>query len=139
MKNVLSLLRSDEAQGIFRRQGLEAVYLFGSHGQGCEDAASDIDIAVLFPGDGDAVYRFGRINALQQELKPLLPRALDLVSLNDADPLLAFEAVIRGKEVYARDEDRCFLYELLVRHRYEESCHIQDIFTRALKERLGVE
>ncbi len=39
---------------------------------------------------------------------------------------------------YMRDRDQSFLYELIVRHQYEEHLRIQEIFTQALKRRLGV-
>ena len=61
-----------------------------------------------------------------------------MLSLNDASPIVAFEAVIRGKNVYAADEEKLLLYELSLRHRFEESRHIQSFFTQALREKLGI-
>ncbi|MBM4046295.1 MAG: nucleotidyltransferase domain-containing protein [Planctomycetes bacterium] len=138
MIDMASILRSPAAQEIFRRHRLEAVYLFGSYADGRADAASDVDLAVLFPPEGRPIDRFDKTVALDQELKPLVGKPLEIVPLNDANPLLAFEAVIRGKTVYARDEDECILYELRLRHHYEEFCHIQDFFTQAMKEKLGI-
>jgi predicted nucleotidyltransferase len=138
MKDMATILRSPAAQEIFQRHRLEAVYLFGSYADGRADAASDVDLAVLFPPDGSPTDRFDGTVALDLELKPLVGAPLEIVPLNDASPLLAFEAVIRGKTVYTRDEEECVLYELRLRHHYEEFYHIQDFFTQALKEKLGV-
>jgi len=76
--------------------------------------------------------------ALEAELRPLVNVRMDLICLNDSNPLLAYEAVVRGLTVYTRDRDQTFLYELLVRHLYEEHLHVQAIFTEAMKRRLGV-
>ena len=135
-EDVLSVLRGEEAQRIFRDHRLTAAYLFGSHVQGCADSRSDIDIAVLFGPGGDAGRRFDETTSIQLELKPLLGTPLDIVSLNDANALVAFEAVCRGKEVSSSGGDEQILYELRLRHRYEEFRHIQDIFTQALRDKL---
>ena len=140
---VLIVLCSDAVQGILRRHSVEDAYLFGSRARGSARVSSDADVAVRFPRGGDAASRFEKIVALERELKPLLGvsmdgASMDLVCLNDAPPLLAFEAVVRGQMVYARDRDSSFLYELLVRHQNEEHLHMQEIFTEAMKRRLGV-
>lgn len=138
MDPMLSILQSEPAIQAFLRHSIEDVYLFGSRARGSAQASSDADIAVRFPRTGDATSRFATIVALEADLSQLVQLPMDLVCLNDADPLLAFEAVVRGQTVYTRDKDQSFLYELLVRHRYEEHLHMQEIFTRALKRRLGV-
>lgn len=138
MVDVLSILKSEAAQSIFQRYDLEAIYLFGSYAHGRADSGSDVDIAVLFPPGGSPTQRFQRATTLQWELKPLLNLPLDIVPLNDANPLLAFEGVMRGKMVYARDADDLFRYEMRVRHCSEDDCHILDFYTQALREELGV-
>ena len=137
-EDLLPVLRGESARRIFGKYELKAVYLFGSHARECADAQSDIDIAVLFASGGDAAQRFQQTTALQLDLKSLLPGPIDIVSLNDANPLVAFEAVCRGKDIYAGDEDERIFYELALRHRYDEFRHIQDIFTKALSEKLKV-
>ncbi|MBI4601254.1 MAG: nucleotidyltransferase domain-containing protein [Planctomycetes bacterium] len=138
MADVFDVLSCSATRAIFDRSGAGAVYLFGSRATGRAGPSSDVDLGVLFPPGGDAGSRFDGLVALERELKPLLPVPLDLVSLLDADALLQFEAVVRGRLVYSRDEEAAFLHELRVRHGYEEFCHIQEIFTEAMKRRLGV-
>jgi predicted nucleotidyltransferase len=138
MDPVLSILRSDPAREIFASHSVEDAFLFGSRARGSAQDSSDADVAVRFPKTGDAASRFAKLGAFEDDLKPLVGVPMDLVCLNDANPLLAFEAVVRGQTVYTRDRDQSFLYELLVRHRYEDYLHMQEIFTQALKRRLGL-
>lgn len=135
---VLQALRSTAAADILRRHDVEDAYLFGSRARGKATTASDVDVAVRFAGTGDGVSRLENLAAVEASLKPLLKVPADFICLNDASPLLAFEAVVRGQSVYTRDADQSFLYEVLVRHRYEEHLHAQAIFTEAMKRRLGV-
>ncbi|MBM4087779.1 MAG: nucleotidyltransferase domain-containing protein, partial [Planctomycetes bacterium] len=79
MIDMASILRSPAAQEIFRRHRLEAVYLFGSYADGRADAASDVDLAVLFPPEGRPIDRFDKTVALDQELKPLVGKPLEIV------------------------------------------------------------
>jgi predicted nucleotidyltransferase len=117
---------------------VEDAYLFGSRARGNATAESDVDIAIRFAGTGDVVSRLESLAAVEADLKPLLEAPVDFICLDDASPLLAFEAVVRGQSVYTSNVDRSFLYEVLVRHRYEEYLHVQEIFTESLKRRLGV-
>jgi predicted nucleotidyltransferase len=135
---VLAALRSSAAADILHRHGVADAFLFGSRARGSATPASDADVAIRFTHPGDAVSRLGRLAAVEAELKPLIAAPVDFICLNDASPLLAFEAVIRGETVYMRDRDHSFRHELLVRHRYEEYLHAQAIFTEAMKRRLGV-
>lgn len=138
MDPVLSTLRSAPVEEVLLRHGVEDAYLFGSRARGAAQPASDIDIAIRFPRAGDAATRFDKLVALEADLKPHLSVPMDLVCVNDVAPILAFEAVVRGITVYSRDQDQTFLYEVLVRHRYEDELHILEIFTEAMKRRLGV-
>jgi predicted nucleotidyltransferase len=135
---VFQALRSGDAARIFRRHAVEDAFLFGSRATGKATTESDVDVAIRFAGTGDGASRLDRLAAVETDLKSLLEAPADFICLNDASPLLAFEAVVRGQSVYAPDPDRSFLHELLVRHRYEEYLHVQAIFIEALKRRLGV-
>jgi predicted nucleotidyltransferase len=134
----LQALRSPAAARIFGRHAVEDAYLFGSRARDKATTESDVDIAIRFAGTGDVVSRLESLAAVEADLKPLLQAPGDFICLDDASPLLAFEAVVRGQSVYTSNADRSFLYEVLVRHRYEEYLHVQAIFTESLKRRLGV-
>lgn len=137
-QNIFQILTSPKAQSVFARHRLAAVYLFGSHAEGRATARSDVDLAVLFEDDGSPSARLDTTTTLQLELKRIVPAPMEIVSLNDASPLVEFEATVHGTAVYGRDDDEAALYELRVRGRYDEFRHIQDIFTDALREKLGV-
>ncbi len=135
--DILKILRSEAASEVFRKEDVEAGYLFGSRAAGRATAESDIDLAVLFAGRGDPARRFRATSAIRLALQPLLPASIDIVSLDDADPLVAFEAFIEGKEVFHREGADLFAAEMRLRRRFEEACHIQRFYTDALRERLG--
>jgi len=135
-EDILAILESEEVREIFLRQAVDGAYLFGSRASGKADRESDIDLAVLFGGRGDPAGRFEAITAISLALQPLLPAPLDILALDDADPIVAFDAVIGGREVYRRDGADLFPEEMRIRRRYDEARHIQGFFTAALRERV---
>lgn len=74
-------------------------WLFGSVANGRAMLDSDVDVAVWF----DEGYTFADIARLQGDLESLLQRSVDVVALNDANPLVALEAV-NGLAVWAVSE-----------------------------------
>ncbi|MBI3923967.1 MAG: nucleotidyltransferase domain-containing protein, partial [Armatimonadetes bacterium] len=117
--------------------GVRAAYLFGSRARGEQSPHSDHDLAVLF-GSLTPMERMDRIVRLKTRLEKLLETDVDLVSLDDAPPLLAWEAVIQGKVLFCGDFDELFAFEKRVRARYEDLAASQRFFTQARRERLGL-
>ncbi len=99
-----------------RVPGIVGGWLFGSARQGDIRVGGDVDIGVLFavkPG----------LDALA-ECRARLQMALgfddiDLVSLNDASPILRFEALC-GTRIHCADEDRCAEFASLTAREYED-------------------
>jgi predicted nucleotidyltransferase len=114
-------------------------FLFGSRARGQEHAASDVDIAVLLPDSVGCIARLERATALAAELSRRLELRADVVVLNEAGPLLRFEAVIRGKTVLGPDLDEVFQYEQRVRMEFEDFRHIQRFFVAEHRRRLGLD
>lgn len=83
---------------VARRWGLRYVVLYGSRAEGYAGPHSDYDLAVR-AGRGLGLRERG---ALFSELESCLPPGarLDLVLLDDWDPVLAWEALGRGKLIY---------------------------------------
>lgn len=118
--------------------GVRLAYLFGSRAQGQARTNSDYDVAVLLPDGLSNLERFDRAVTLETSLRKLIGEPLDLIVLNDAGPVLAFEAVIRGRLLLAYPVEEVFRYEQFVRQRYEDFSYSQRFFTAARRERLGL-
>jgi predicted nucleotidyltransferase len=93
-------------------QGVDAVYLFGSHAAGRAHAESDIDIAVLL---NRSVYRTAEERftvrlAIIAHLGERLGASVDIVILNDAPPLLGRAIVTDGRAAVVYDAERDHAY-----------------------------
>lgn len=112
-------------------------FLFGSRAHGSAHPGSDTDLAFWFE-DGSALERLDRLAALEPELRRLAGGPVDLVSLQDAGPALAYEAVIRGRVLYRVSLEELFRLEQQVRSRYEDLVASQRFFTAARRARMGL-
>jgi predicted nucleotidyltransferase len=80
-----------------------AAYLFGSYATGEARPESDVDVAVLLSGTDD-MERFERRLRLMGEVEEALGRRpADVVVLNDAPPLLAYQVLRYGRLIFERD------------------------------------
>jgi len=91
--------------------------VFGSAQNGTVQPGSDLDIGLLFPErlSGDAFLAF------YSELCEAVPdiEVIDVVSLNDANPILAFEA-INGRFLVKNDMEKAAEFVSLVCREYED-------------------
>src|SRR5690242_17951895 len=79
-----------------------AVVLFGSAVTGRLRAESDIDLAVLFV-HGHVPDDFALL-ALRGELEQIARRDVDLIVLNGASPIIAYQAIKNGQLLFCRDQ-----------------------------------
>ena len=94
-----------------------AVWAFGSAQEGLVRVGSDVDIAILFqtrPSLDD------QLDLLAQIQKRLQVEDIDLVILNEANPILAFEAV-SGHLLFCRNIGRRAEFVSLVAREYEDA------------------
>jgi len=90
---------------------LIAVYLFGSVAEEKAHRLSDVDVAILFDAELDAEQIFQRTLAIGGLLEQALQRAVDVVPLNRAGPLLCFQVIQKGKVLLERDRtQRCLFH-----------------------------
>ena len=82
--------------------GLVAAWAFGSSQDGHVGPDSDIDIALLFESPPSLEVQMALLAELQDTLHF---EDIDLVVLNDANPILRFEA-ISGRPLFCRDMGR---------------------------------
>ena len=88
---------------------LLAVYLFGSHAQGTAGPDSDVDMAVLVPGQVDPVVLW----QLSGGLADIVGREVDLVDLRAATTVMQYQVVTRGRRLWAKDV-RAGLFESFI-------------------------
>ena len=98
------------------RPDIIAAWLFGSAQSGELRAGSDLDIALLFEDAPTLDTLLDLRSDLQQTTQI---DAIDLVVLNDASPLLRFEAV-SGRDIYCRDMGKRAAFVSLTAREYED-------------------
>ena len=88
---------------IAAEERIEAFYLFGSRVRNAGAADSDLDVAVYtggeFTGDDLLALHGDFVRVLRSD-------RLDLVWLNQADPVVAFSVIRDGRLLHYRDADR---------------------------------
>lgn len=99
---------------------IDAVYLFGSRAAGKSGPLSDVDIGVLLNTNlvrSKDLFRT-RLNLITQAMEVCRRSNVDLVLLNEAGPLLAYEVISGGKLAYERSHQRRVFYEAGALRRY---------------------
>ncbi len=81
--------------------GLQLVVVFGSVAQGTVRFDSDLDIAVRYAAPLDAEQKLVLIRALGAASG----RPIDLIDLRTAGPIVAREALTKGKRIFGSDTD----------------------------------
>lgn len=115
-----------------QRLGLDALWVFGSIATGRPRADSDVDLGALFPATPD----MGALAEARADLGILIGRGVDLVDLDAASPLLAFQAVKHGTLLYEGSPRRRVLFTAELIGRYEDLMILRAPVERAAIERL---
>lgn len=138
MNNGIAGVDLDELIKIFRQYGVVLAYLFGSQAEETTHPMSDVDIAVLFPHELDSGERFQRQLHLIGDVCHVFRRNdVDVVVLNEAPPLLAFEVVKHGKVLYEDPATRPavdFIAHTI--SRYADTHHFRRLAREYLFERI---
>jgi predicted nucleotidyltransferase len=114
-----------------RHPDVRLAYVFGSVARGHERVGSDVDIAILFQNAPAPAT----VDRLAIDLQRALHRAVDLVVLNSAPPLLAREAITGGRLIVCRDEDERVCFEARALARYLDTAHLRCVQYAYLRER----
>ncbi len=88
-----------EARALAEREGLAAVFLFGSWARGRQRPDSDVDLALLGTAALDPLALFDWAAGLES----ILGRPVDLVDLRSASPILARQVLRHGSCVVRKD------------------------------------
>ncbi len=114
-----------------RVPGVTAAYVYGSAGRGRRpfQPHSDVDVAVLFtPAHGPRdPLRFRMDHA--GRLSEAVAREVEVVVLNDAPCLLAYQVLKHGVRVLERDRRRCRRLEAELQTAYLDFLPVREIMT----------
>lgn len=125
-----------EIQAILRSHDghIVSAYLFGSCASGQTFADSDVDVAILVSEPGDADQE-RIVSELVRDLEKSCGHAADVVVLNDAPSIFAFDILRTGRKLYCTDEAASVLFETEVRDRYADLRPLEAICRRYLLRR----
>ena len=120
---------------LFEKNGVVLAYLFGSQAEGTAGPLSDVDIAVLL-GPEVPRERWGDVQIdLIGDLTSLFHRNdVDVVILNRATPLLAWEVVRYGQRIYEPDPGVRVDFETAAFRRYVDTKPLRKLQLQRLAE-----
>ena len=95
-----------------------ATYLFGSRGRGDASPRSDVDLAILFAGDGPDDPFAGMGLRVSAEIERRLKCPVDVVVLDRAPPALVHRVLRDGRLLVDREPERRVRFEVDARNRY---------------------
>ena len=112
---------------LFKAHDVVLAYLFGSHAKGTAVSGSDIDIAVLFTDDVPQTEHGCRMVQINTELVGIFHiNDVDVVVLNIAPPLLAFQVTEHGICLYDPEHQRV-RFEVAVFNRYVDTQPLRNV------------
>jgi len=120
---------------LFASKGVVLAYLFGSLAEGTASASSDLDLAVLLPGDQLSAGEL-YLNLINDIQKTINTERFDLLLLNNASPVIRYEVVRSGIAIYARSENEEENYEIKVRQKYLDTAYLRKVQNHYLKKRV---
>ena len=85
--DILTILRSEEIQAIFRKNHVTRAFLVGSFARGEETEASDVDI--IFDKPENEIFTLFNMGGIKYYLEEKLNRKVDLIVSSKIHPLFA--------------------------------------------------
>lgn len=113
-----------------------AALVFGSRAQGRAREDSDIDVAVLLRKEPPAEHRKDELRRLIEALgSELASDRLDVIVLDDAPPVLAFQVLKHGKEALVRDPVALHRYRVRTYSLHADYAPIERFFREVTRRR----
>src|SRR5262249_9129158 len=124
-------------QGLFQQHPVCLAYLFGSQATQRTHPSSDVDVAVLLDEALTPDERFAERLRLLGDLSRLFGTdQVDLVMLNEAPPLLAYETLRYGVLLYCADAQTRIEFQVHTLRAYEDTMPLRRILSEAMVARL---
>jgi uncharacterized protein len=113
------------------------VYLFGSYAKDNISPLSDIDIAILLDPQTRSEDYFDKQLDLMDKISSVLHTdEVDVVILNQAPSLLAYQVIKYRKVLFCRDESKRVSFEANAIDRYLDEKPMRSLIHQALAERI---
>jgi predicted nucleotidyltransferase len=122
-----------------RQPDIVIAYLFGSVARGEENRLSDVDIAILLEPDLNRETQLEVQIKYLTELDQMICRDVQLVILNDAPPMLAYQVIRDGLLLYERSQEERVEFAVLAIKRYFDVQPMMAYFNQALIQRIKEE
>lgn len=118
-----------------RRFGVECLWVFGSEASGRTHPESDVDVAALFARSPSVV----ELAEARADGAALIDRPVDLVDLDRASPILAYQVLKHGRLVTDRNSSRRYRFTAGVPARREDVLHMRRPIEEHLVRRMAAE
>lgn len=124
-------------QGLFHQHPVRLAYLFGSQATRRTHPGSDVDVAVLLDESLTPDERFAeRMQLLGDLLRIFGTDHVDLVMLDEASPLLAYETLRHGVLLYCAEAQTRIEFQVCTLRAYEDTMPLRRILSEAMVARL---
>jgi predicted nucleotidyltransferase len=140
MEKSLEKIKENLTKFLLVKEEIVLAYLFGSSLRGMIGGRHDIDVAILLAPKAFETLESAPNYKYETELIAGLVHLLkhnrvDLVILNRATPLLAYEVIHNGNVLFSRSEDQRIQFEVLSLKRHSDTKHLRTIKRIYIKER----
>jgi len=137
MDHVSHIIDLNIVRAYFARQpDVLVAYLFGSLARGQIHPGSDVDFAVLFDPSLEGEMLVERILDLMTDLSDFTSREVQVVALNLATPLLAFQATSEGILLYERSQSERIAFQTRAMKIYYDLKPRLDFFNQMMMDRI---
>src|SRR5215510_2507398 len=124
-------------QCLFQQHPVCLAYLFGSQATRRTHPSSDVDVAVLLDESLTPDERFAeRMQLLGDLSRIFVTDHVDLVMLNEASPLLAYETLRHGALLYCADAQTRIEFQVHTLRAYEDTIPLRRVLSEAMVARL---
>ena len=144
-KNKLKIKFNKKHQEIFRKLGIDVIYLFGSYAQGNVGPLSDVDIGVVFYDPikykDNTMDAYNKLYGIFTDVLPkeylrrrfrIKEHEFDLVFLQFAPFDLQFNAIKDGKTVYKKSNKAKFNYQENVIKKHADLTYFYNMHHQAI-------
>ncbi|KGG79483.1 DNA polymerase beta [Caloranaerobacter azorensis H53214] len=121
---------------LFSKGNIVFAYVFGSCARNTMTENSDIDIAIYLK---DKEISIDDYLSLKVELEDKIKKEIDLVILNEAQPLVKHEVFIEGIRLFSRDETLESNFKVHTVFEYEDTKKLREKFYNSMIENLRKE
>lgn len=118
------------------KEGIIAVYLYGSIVSGHTHPESDVDIAVLY--EHAHIPSIFQLFELMETLSELINKKVDLVCLNSVSPILQKQVIFKGKPLMVNDSHQLALFVIKAYNMYIDLKMIRRPIEESVLKRLVI-